>query len=884
MQTIESPTVAGPPIRTPDQRVRVFVSSTLEELAIERVAAKDAITQLRQTPVLFELGARPYPARDLYRAYLAQSDIFVGLYGQRYGWVAPGMDISGLEDEYRLAAGKPKLIYVKTPAPDREPRLRELLGRIRDDDSVSYHKFASADELRDLVADDLALVLTERFASGTRAAPVPLTPLPVPRGALIDRERESAAAQNLLLDDDVGLVTLTGPGGVGKTRLALAVAGGLAEHFGDGVAFVALDGLVDTESIPATVARALGVPERTDRSIAESLVGYLRDKRLLLVLDNAEQLVAAAPMAAQVLEAAPQLKLLVTSREPLRVRGERVVAVAPLAVPDADPLPALDGLARIPAVALFLARAHEVRPDFALTAENAPAVAAICRRLDGLPLALELAAARLNVLTPQVLLQRLEQRLPLSTHGARDLPARQQTLRDTIAWSDNLLTDDDRRLFRHLAVFAGGFSLEEAVAVAAPSSDAGPTETAAREGDVLEGVASLVDKNLLISGGAVGGAPRFTMLATIRDYAVESLEEDGGLVAQRRRHALFFRGLAEEAEPKLHGAEQQDWLARLEADHDNLRVAMRWARESGEHELGLRLAGSLWYFWFARGYLREGRAWLQSLMAPAGKEGLSGVAAAVRAKALSGAAWLAYVQTDYERAVPLAEESLALWRELGEAVGSAAALTSLGCVALDRGDYARARPLLDESLALARAAADSWWIAVSLINLGLLAGLQGDYPRARELLEESLALERARGDARNVAYALTNLGTFAVTQGDLERAWSVLEESLPLHRDLGDTAGAVEGLEDVARIAAAQGQPRRAARLLGAAEALRDASGASRPPYLQDPVSLMTTSVRASLGDTVFAAERAKGTEFSLEQAVADVLALSAPEGETYEV
>src|SRR6266705_6064656 len=449
---IEAPTNA-PVIRTPDQRVRVFVSSTLDELAPERAAAREAISQLRLTPVLFESGARPYPPRELYRAYLAQSDIFLGLYWQRYGWVAPGMQVSGLEDEYQLSTGKPKLIYMKTPAQEREPRLQALLDRIRAEESASYQKFATPEELRERIANDLAQLLTERFTSPPQTAVhARPAPVPVPRSPLMDRGQEVALVRDLLQREDVGLVTLTGTGGVGKTRLAIQVAADLASRFADGVAFVSLASLTDPELVELTVARALGVSEADGQAIGERLREYLRTRQLLLLLDNFGHLLSAAPMATRLLDAAPRLTLLVTSREPLRVRDERVVAVLPLALPDSEHLPDLDTLAHVPAVALFVERAQEARPDFTLTSENAATIVEICQRLDGLPLALELAAAPLSLLSPAALLARLERRLPLLTRGARDLPERQQTLRSTIAWSYDLLVEGEQQLFRRLSV------------------------------------------------------------------------------------------------------------------------------------------------------------------------------------------------------------------------------------------------------------------------------------------------------------------------------------------------------------------------------------------------------------------------------------------------
>jgi predicted ATPase len=832
-------TTASPVIRTPDQRVRVFVSSTLDELTAERAAALEAITQLRLTPVFFESGARPYPPRELYRAYLAQSDIFVGLYWQRYGWVAPTMQVSGLEDEYQLAGEKPKLIYIKTPAPAIEPPLQALLDRIRAEEVASYQKFATPDELRERLANDLAQLLTERFTSPPQTAVhARPAPLPVPRSPLIDREQEVALVQDLLQREDVGLLTLSGPGGVGKTRLAIQVATDLASQFADGVAFVSLALLTDPQLVELTVAQALQVSEADGQALVERLLEYLRPRQLLLLLDNAEQLLAAAPLATQGLDAAPRLKLLTTSREPLRVRDERVVPVSPLALPDAESLPDLETLAQVPAVALFVERVREVQPDFALTADNAQAIAEICRRLDGLPLALELAAARSTV-------------LPLLVHGARDVPQRQQTLRNTIAWSYDLLAESEQALFRRLAVFAGGFTLEAVLAVCVLDADAG---TSSASDEVLEQLAQLLDKSLVQGQQGVGGEPRFTMLETIHEYAQEQLEASGEAAALQERHANYFLRVAVEAAPYMSSQEREVWMERLDREEANLRVALAWSKADKDAvQTGLRLAGALAYYWFLRGSVREGRTWLEGML-----ERTDGTdRSAARDLALIGAGWLAWAEGDYAAASPRTEESLSIARERGDKRGIANRGSVLGLVRIGQRNNAAALPLLEESRTLYKELGDVWGEANMLYLLGMAAYFSGDRAVARAHYEESLRLFQEQGDVFGVTLLVSALEAVLLPQGEEETARSLYEQSLPLlqaSRDrgrlgiilinMGDSwlhqyggeqqaktlyqqglplwqdmqrvdngFGIVRGLAGLAEVAAAQGQAERAGRL-----------------------------------------------------------------------
>ncbi len=613
-------------------------------------------------------------------------------------------------------------------------------------------------------------------ANVTTRRPVPLHNLPRQLTSLVGREQETAAAAALLQRPEVHLLSMVGTAGVGKTRLALQIAFDLLECFADGVFFVDLAPVSEAELVLSTVAQTLGLQAMGDQSFLDVLKAHLRDKHCLLVLDNFEQVVGAALQLPDLLRACPDVKLLVTSREALHLRAEYQFSVPPLALPDCKRLPATQTLAHVAAVQLFLQRVQASKSDFELTPGNAAAIAEVCIRLDGLPLAIELAAARVNVFTPQVLLSRLDHRLQVLTGGIRDLPLRQQTLRNTIAWSYELLLPEEQRLFRQLAVFVGGCTL---VAAEAMSSALGDSSL-----NVLEGMISLVDKSLLQHAAHDGEEPRFAMLETIREYGLEMLASAGEARAAHEAHAAYYLALVEQAEPELRSQEQLGWFERLEREHDNLRAALSWVLEQGSHgrsnELAMRFGGALARFWRTRGYVSEGRRWLER-----GLEISRGVKSAVRANALVGAGHLAALQDDVGQAEVLCGEGLSLYSELGDRRGRATALTFLGYAALLKSNYAQARMHLEEALTLFREVGDTGDAGLALSILGSVLVFQGEYARAQVLLEESLMRSETAGDVRDRAFSLVLLGRVLMAQGDLAQAQARLEASRALSRKIG---------------------------------------------------------------------------------------------------
>ncbi len=819
-------------ILTPDQRLRVFVSSTLEEVAPERAAAREAIAGLRLTPVLFELGARPHSPQALYRSYLEQSHVFVAVYWQSYGWLAPGAEVSGLEDEYLHSADKPRLVYVKEPAAKREPRLNEFLARLRQDGGVSYKKFQTAEELGELLAQDLAVLVSERFRVDERAGvAAPRTRgLPAQSTSFVGRTHELSEIERLL-GGGVRLLTLTGPAGIGKTRVAVEAAERLRGRNRDGVVFVPLDGIESAELVTAAISSALGVRD-VGLDPLGSVVAHLGSRSLLLLLDNFEHVIAAAPVVSALLEGAPELTVLVTSRELLRLRGEYELPVPPLA-PEAE------------AAILFAERAEAVVHAFELGAADLPLVTEICRRLDGVPLAIELAAPRLRLLTPEQLLEALRGRFAFT--GPRDAPARQRTLRAAIAWSYELLEDDERRLFQRLSVFRGSFPLDAAAAVCGECDDA------------VELLGSLLDKSIVYRVPEERGS-RFAMLSMIREFAEERLDAAGERDAAFEALTGFYLEYAARMEQGIRSTEQRAWKRLIDLEADTLRVELGWLAEHRRDDELVSLLRGLWLWYWLSGRLEEGRAWVKRALPYADR-------LSVEQRAwiffLDGA--FAFFQAELEAASERLAQARSLFVETGERLGLA---TIVAIAAFASGSLlgkSAALEGLDQALGEVEQLGDAWGTAGALSAICRIRSIFGDFEGAGEVFERGLVAAERAGDDLLTALALTNLADYSFAHGEPDASRRYIDRALTLLHATGVRFAAPDLLETLARIEAAAGDDARAAELVGSADVLRETMHVPLWGPIATRHASFVDELRGALGTATFDEIRERGRALPLD-------------------
>jgi predicted ATPase/DNA-binding winged helix-turn-helix (wHTH) protein len=809
-----------------------------------------------------------------------------------------------LDTDNSINAAIRKIRQVLKDDPERPRFVQTITGR-------GYRFIAAVEAKCEISGRDIARELSairDPFSEKPfKQAEIRPPNLPVQRTGFVGREKEVAAVKELLLRQDVRLVTVTGPGGIGKTRLAVQVASGLIERFPGGTHFVSLSTLSDPGLIASVIVQTLGIREAGGQSPLEILKENLQAASrapMLLLLDNFEHLVQAVPTVAELLSVAPNLKILVTSRAALHVYGEHEFPVPPLALPDSGSMP-LEVVSQYPAVALFVQRAVAAKPDFELNRGNAPAVTEICARLDGLPLAIELAAARVKVLSPSSLRTRLTSRLQLLTGGARDMPHRHQTLRAAMDWSYDLLSAAEQKLFRRLSVFVGGCTLEGAEAVCDTKGDL--------DLDLLDGMASMVDKSLAQQVEQAQGESRFVMLETIREYALEKLEASGEEALTKRAHAAYCLVLAEEQAAEQCGAKEAERLERFALEHDNLRAGLEWLTETGDAAWGLRLGAALFRFWEMSEYLTEGRGRLGKLLEMAG----AAVPTKARARALFAAGVLATGQGDYASADALISESLDIARQLGDKQGAAVSLNALAVSGRDRGDVPGARSLFEESLVLWRELGDQKAVARSLSNLANIVKLQGDNAHARSLYAECLSIFRDLGDWTGVAWSMNYQGDVARDQGDSAAARTLYEQGLAIFRELDDRWGVAGTLADlgslareqgnyptahsmyresirlfqeldhkrgIARLleyfacsAAAQLEAERSLRLAGAAAALRQNIGAPLTPAEQAKLEASLHPARQALANTVGVTAWLEGRALPVEKAIEEALMPDAP-------
>jgi predicted ATPase len=832
-------------IRTPDQRLRVFVSSTLKELAAERAAARTAIEQLRLAPVMFELGARAHPPQAVYRAYLGQSDIFIGIYWQRYGWVGPGMTISGLDDELRLAASMPRLLYVKVPAPDLEPGLERMLDGIRAEGAASYKTFTDAGELSELIAGDLATLLSERFGGPARdglppAIPVPVTPI-------VGRDADVEEVTRMLTATDRRLVVLTGPGGVGKTRLALAVTELTSPEWPDWAAFVDLSPVTDPALVPDAIASALDLVGQGRERPLDTLERGLASRKMLITLDNFEQVLDAAPLVADLLQRAPGLRVLVTSRVALRMRGEQEWRVEPLEVPPARSTP-VAALADNPAVRLFVDRVRAVQPGFTLDSGNAAAVAELCRRMDGLPLALELAAAWMRLLTPEQMLNRLSRQL--ERPGAlADLPDRQQTLTRTIQWSYDLLPAPAQVMLARLSTLAAPFTADGAEALGGEDV-----------GDPVEVLSTLLDHSMVSPAERPDGQRAFRLLGPIRRFAAAQLEDAGETLGRLGRYLL---GVLEGA-GRRYGSQGRD-MRQLDSEQPNLRVVLSWiARDGRTSDELLRAVGDVWIWLMVRGHVRRSAPLWQQIAPLLAQQPRSGSGRMARG-------WLLLTgytnQGEFSKAVDLVDELLPEARTVERPSRIALLLMARG-IARVYSAHGQARADFAEALSAAQAADDPLALGYVQAHYGALLCLDGDVGQARALHQEALTIARSIGDENLRGEAHHTLAIDAIAAGDDGSAAPELAAAVRHYQNLDHFEGLTRCLGGLSALALNRGNPRLAARLMGSAAAVRDRFGLRPWPYIIQAEGRTMKRAEALLPGGEYAAQLAVGRTQSLDDAL----------------